>query len=61
MVRASGSYANVVSREGELVYVKLPSKQSLALSNECRVQLGVVAGAGKKEKPLLRAGNAFTK
>ncbi|MEK6982541.1 MAG: 50S ribosomal protein L2 [Candidatus Micrarchaeota archaeon] len=61
MVRASGSYANVVSREGELVYVKLPSKQSLALSNECRVQLGVVAGAGKKEKPLLRAGNAFYK
>jgi large subunit ribosomal protein L2 len=61
MVRAPGSFASVVSREGRFVFVKLPSKITLALSNECRVQLGVVCGGGRSEKPLLKAGAAHHK
>jgi large subunit ribosomal protein L2 len=57
LVRTSGSYANVVSREGGYVYIKLPSKGVVILSNECRAQIGVIAGAGKLERPLLKAGN----
>ena len=40
-----------------IVYVKLPSKATVVLSNECRAQLGVIAGGGRLEKPMLKAGN----
>lgn len=61
LVRAPGAYANIVAKEGKLVYVKLPSKSTVVLSNECRAQLGVVSGGGRLEKPLLKAGNAHHK
>ena len=40
MVKAAGSYANIVAKEGKIVYIKLPSKATIILSNECRAQLG---------------------
>ncbi len=57
LVKAPGSYANIVAKEGEFVYIKLPSKTTLILSNECRAQLGIIAGGGRLEKPLMKAGN----
>jgi len=61
MVKAAGSYANIVAKEGKIVYIKLPSKATVILSNECRAQLGVVAGGGRLEKPMLKAGNQWFK
>ncbi|MBI5047155.1 50S ribosomal protein L2 [Candidatus Micrarchaeota archaeon] len=61
IVKASGSYANIVAKEGKLVYIKLPSKVTIILSNECRAQLGVIAGGGRLEKPMLKAGNQHHK
>lgn len=61
MIRAPGSYAIVVSREKDIVYVKLPSRQTLALSADCRAQVGIVSGGGRSERPLMKAGNAFYK
>lgn len=61
LVKAPGSYANIVSKEGDIVYIKLPSKSVITLSNECRAQLGIVAGGGRGEKPMLKAGNSFHK
>jgi large subunit ribosomal protein L2 len=60
-IKASGSYAMVVAREKDLVYVKLPSKKVITLSGECRAQLGIVAGGGRLEMPMLKAGNAYYK
>jgi len=61
LVRAPGSFATIISKEDRYVYLKLPSKATLILSNECRAQLGIVAGGGRGEKPLLKAGNAHYK
>lgn len=61
LVRAPGSYATVISKEDKYVYLKLPSKTTLILSNECRAQLGVVSGGGRGEKPMLKAGNSHYK
>jgi large subunit ribosomal protein L2 len=61
MVKAPGSYANIVAKEGKIIYIKLPSKATVVLSNECRAQLGVVAGGGRLEKPMLKAGNQYHK
>ncbi|MDD5022842.1 MAG: 50S ribosomal protein L2 [Candidatus ainarchaeum sp.] len=61
MVRAPGTYATLVSKEEKTAYIKMPSRQTLKLSNECRAQVGVIAGGGKIEKPLVKAGKAYYK
>lgn len=61
MVKSAGSFANIISKEGGIVYVKLPSKTTIVLSNECRAQLGVIAGGGRLEKPMLKASANFYK
>ncbi|VVC01026.1 50S ribosomal protein L2 [uncultured archaeon] len=61
LVRTPGSYATIVSKEKDAVYVKLPSKHTLILQGSCRAQVGVVCGGGRLEKPLLKAGNNFYK
>lgn len=61
MVKAAGSYANIIAKEKGIVYLKLPSRRTLVLSNECRAQLGVTAGGGRLEKPMLKAGSQYYK
>jgi len=61
MVKAAGSFANIVAKEGKLVYLKLPSKATIVLLDECRAQLGVIAGGGRLEKPMLKAGAHYHK
>ncbi len=61
LIRAPGSYATIVSREKDMVYVKLPSRRTLMLLGGCRAQMGVVCGGGRLEKPMMKAGNNFYK
>ncbi|HDN83410.1 MAG TPA: 50S ribosomal protein L2 [Candidatus Altiarchaeales archaeon] len=60
-VRASGSSAYIVShdRELNLTYVRLPSKKVVAINSNSRATVGVVAGAGRKDKPFVHAGQAY--
>ncbi|MBI4363050.1 MAG: 50S ribosomal protein L2 [Euryarchaeota archaeon] len=59
--RAGGTHALLVSHEGSRAAVQLPSKVIRWLDGRCRATLGVVAGGGRLEKPLLKAGNAYYK
>lgn len=61
LVRAAGSYATLVSKEKNMVFIKLPSRHTLSLLGNCRAQMGVVCGGGRLEKPLLKAGVNFYK
>ena len=61
LARSAGSFGIVVMKEGENVQVKLPSNKMVVLSSQCRAQIGVPAGGGVKEKPLLKAGTAYYK
>jgi large subunit ribosomal protein L2 len=56
MVRSSGAYATIISHTSEKTIVKLPSKQNKQINNLCRATVGVIAGAGRTEKPFLKAG-----
>jgi large subunit ribosomal protein L2 len=56
MVRASGAYATIISHTTEKTIVKLPSRQNKQVNNLCRATVGVIAGAGRTEKPFLKAG-----
>ncbi|MDI3474884.1 MAG: large subunit ribosomal protein [Thermococcaceae archaeon] len=58
-VRAGGAYALVVSREKDKVIVQLPSGELKQFKPECRATIGVVAGGGRLEKPIVKAGKAY--
>lgn len=56
LVRSAGSTAYVQAHTGNTTTIALPSKNSITLTNECRAQLGVVAGGGMNEQPIVKAG-----
>ena len=58
-VRASGGFARIVGKTGEMVLVQLPSKKRKAFNPMCQATLGVAAGGGRPEKPFLKAGKRF--
>merc|ERR1712203_318274 len=63
LAKASGDYAIVVA-EGMytgLTRLKLPSGSKKVLSSTCRAMVGQVAGGGRGEKPMLKAGTAYHK
>ncbi len=60
-VRAAGTSAILVSKDDKYAYIKMPSKKVILFNLDCRAEIGVVAGGGFKEKPLLKAGNAYYK
>ncbi len=61
LARAPGSYALIVGRSGEYTIVRLPSGKDKMILSRARATIGVPAGVGKNEKPLLKAGNAYYK
>ena len=58
-VRAGGTYALIVSRERDKVIVQLPSGELKQFNPACRATIGVVAGGGRLEKPIVKAGKAY--
>jgi len=59
MARSSGSYAMVVAHTPEGTIVKLPSGKTRYVNDLCRATVGVASGAGRVEKPFLKAGHKF--
>jgi len=57
--RTAGSAATVVSHTGEQTIVRLPSKKEKAFSSNCRATIGIIAGGGRLEKPLCKAGKSW--
>ncbi|NLN72072.1 MAG: 50S ribosomal protein L2 [Thermoplasmatales archaeon] len=54
-VKAAGASAQVVSR-GSIVVLQMPSGEMKDFHPECRAVVGVVAGGGRTDKPLAKAG-----
>jgi len=63
MARASGDYGIIVSQDAErgVSRIRLPSGSKKTLSNKCRAMIGLIAGGGRTDKPILKAGRAFHK
>ncbi len=59
VVRSAGTYGLVVSHEGDSTVVQLPSGSFKTLSSECRAAIGVVAGGGRRDKPVMKAGKKY--
>jgi len=63
LARASGNYSTIIghSENGELTRLKLPSGSKKVVSSRARATVGIVAGGGRIDKPLLKAGRAYHK
>jgi large subunit ribosomal protein L2 len=59
LARSSGSYCMVVSHTPQGTELRLPSGKSVYMNDQCRAMIGVVAAAGRTEKPFLKAGSAW--
>ena len=58
LARAAGGAATVISH-GNQTTIRLPSKAQKKLDNMCRATIGEVAGSGRGEKPIAKAGKNF--
>jgi len=58
VARASGTYCMVVSHTPQGTELRLPSGKAVYMNDHCRAMVGVVAAAGRTEKPFLKAGAA---
>ncbi|MCI4368822.1 MAG: 50S ribosomal protein L2 [Thermoplasmata archaeon] len=56
LVRAAGTGALVTAHSGKEVTIQLPSGVLKTLLATCRAQVGSVAGGGRLERPIIKAG-----
>ena len=59
LVRAGGSNATVVSHDKKTTVIQLPSGAFKRLDSSCKATVGIVAGGGRKDKPLVKAGKKY--
>jgi len=63
VARASGNYATIVSHNSDnnTTRLRLPSGMKKTVSSDCRAMVGMVAGGGRVDKPVLKAGRSYHK
>lgn len=61
IARSSGTYATVVAHTPQGTMIKFPSGKTKYINDLCRATIGIVSGAGRLEKPLLKAGKKYHK
>ncbi len=61
LARQAGSYALIIGKSAGRVRVRLPSGKEKDIPADARATVGIPAGAGRVEMPLVKAGNAFHK
>jgi ribosomal protein L2 len=59
--RTSGTFATIIghSEDGSKTRVKLPSGVKKTVTGDARAMIGIVAGGGRNEKPILKAARAY--
>ena len=58
-VRSGGSSAMINKVVGGNVFIIMPSKKEKKFSPECRATIGTIAGHGRLEKPIVKAGRKY--
>ena len=59
LVRSGGSSATITQKIDGKVAVLMPSKKEIWLNENCRTIVGTIAGDGRLEKPLMKAGKKY--
>jgi large subunit ribosomal protein L2 len=58
-IRSSGTYGTIITHTATGTLVQLPSGAMKNFSPPCRATIGIVAGAGRVEKPFVKAGKKY--
>ena len=58
-IKTAGSSAMVSRIVGEKIFVAMPSKKEKEFNPKCRAVIGAIAGSGRLDKPLVKAGKNF--
>ena len=63
LARCSGDYATVIghSDDHSMTFIRLPSGIKKTVQSSCRAMVGLIAGGGRMDKPMLKAGRAYHK
>jgi len=59
LVRASGMYGLILTKDKNSVFVKMPSGRIIALQHLCRATIGCSGAGGRKDKPFVKAGKRY--
>ncbi|MAG38415.1 50S ribosomal protein L2 [Candidatus Pacearchaeota archaeon] len=60
MMRSAGTSALVSKKyDHNKVGILMPNKKEVILSGDSRATIGIIAGSGKNQKPIMKAGNKF--
>ena len=58
-IKSAGNSAIVNKVVGEHIFVLMPSKKEKKFHHNCRATIGVIAGAGRLDKPIVKAGKKY--
>jgi large subunit ribosomal protein L2 len=58
-IKTAGSYAVVTRIAGDDVLILMPSKKEKKFNGKCRAVIGEIAGSGRLDKPIVKAGKSF--
>lgn len=59
IAKCSGEYVTIIghNEDAGTTKVRMPSGQKKTIISNCRAMVGIIAGGGRVEKPVLKAGN----
>ena len=58
-MKSAGNSAIINKIVGDSVFIMFPSKKEKKLNKNCRATIGVAAGAGRLDKPIVKAGKQY--
>ncbi len=58
-IKTAGNSATISRIVGEQIFILMPSKKERKFNPKCRAIIGVIAGAGRLDKPVVRAGKKY--
>jgi len=58
-IKTGGCFAEISKIIGDKIYIMMPSKKEKAFNKNCRAIIGIIAGAGRLDKPIVKAGKQF--
>ncbi len=59
LIKAGGTYALLVAKDERYAYIKLRSGKSKKIPLTARATIGNIAGSGRRDKPMIKAGVKF--
>ncbi|MDE1848611.1 MAG: 50S ribosomal protein L2 [Nanoarchaeota archaeon] len=58
-IKTAGTYGTVSKVLGERIFILMPSKKEKEFNPNCRAVVGIIAGSGRLEKPVVKAGKKY--